>query len=501
MDLVGPDFFVLRPPNFAMSQTKLSLGCVLALVTAPSLAYAGGPIEGETGSGVTVSASASTQGGATASGASQGERQAQADKEFQKRKDQAWIRRWAPEKRVAELGVYGGVFFSSPSHELFEADKELEFQGWRAFRLANADLGLRAAYYPLAFLGMELEGGVMPLSTDAGGALGYHVRGHVLGQVPKWSVTPFILLGAGAMGVSSDRAVVGKDVDPALHYGLGVKAYLNRYTMLRLDFRNIVSYGVDLDNGFNEAGAMELLLGVSVTLGREKRSAPPVEAAPPPAAPPAPADSDGDGFTDDLDACPDELGVEPDGCPISDGDGDGILDTFDKCPEEPGVEELEGCPASDTGADSDGDGLPDSEDKCVGEPETVNGFEDDDGCPDEVAKEVEAFTGVIQGIYFDAGKAEIKPASETVLRKALKVLQDYPSVKLEISGHTDSRGDRDDNLDLSLRRAEAVKAWLTEHGISGDRLRTEGFGPDQPIDSNGNSSGRAKNRRIEFKLM
>ena len=73
--------------------------------------------------------------------------------------------------------------------------------------------------------------------------------------------------------------------------------------------------------------------------------------------------------------------------------------------------------------------------------------------------------------------------------------------QISISGHTDSRGKPDHNLDLSRRRAESVKRWLVEHGIDGSRLETEGFGPDAPIDTNDTKAGRAKNRRIEFELI
>ena len=511
-----------------MRKNKLRLGTILAISLVPSVGLASSPAEDEgatdgeapadaadeapadEGAAAEAggSASVSIGGGVEAEGKAEKTPQELADEEYQKRKDKPWITRWAPEKGMGEIGVYGGVYFMSGNHELFGADQEREFQGWKPLRLTNPDFGLRAGYYPLRYLGIEMEGGVIPLqvdtanssfpvaAADGGNGIGYTIRGSLVGQIPKWSVTPFALIGAGAIGISSDREVLGSDVDPALHYGLGVKFFLNRYTMLRLDFRDIVSYGVDVDNVFNDAGNLELLLGLSVTLGREKRSAPPVEEAPPPPPPPEPQDRDGDGFVDEIDACPDEPGVEPDGCPIKDTDGDGILDPDDKCPEEPGVEEYQGCPFPD----KDGDGIVDDEDKCPEEPETVNEYQDEDGCPDEVPDEIKRFSGVIEGIYFDTNKAVVKPASAKILNKALKVLRDFPDIKLEIIGHTDSRGDHEKNMDLSRRRAEAVRAWLVKKGIDASRITTSGFGPDQPIDSNETKQGRSKNRRIEFKL-
>src|SRR5690606_24639217 len=118
-----------------------------------------------------------------------------------------------------------------------------------------------------------------------------------------------------------------------------------------------------------------------------------------------------------------------------------------------------------------------------------------------VPEEIKKFTGVIEGIYFDVNKDSIRAQSEAVLKRALKVLKEYPNIRLSITGHTDSRGAHEHNLDLSKRRAAAVKKWLVDNGIEESRLETDGFGPDQPIDSNETKAGRSKNRRIEFKLL
>ncbi|MEX1369340.1 MAG: OmpA family protein, partial [Nannocystaceae bacterium] len=163
----------------------------------------------------------------------------------------------------------------------------------------------------------------------------------------------------------------------------------------------------------------------------------------------------------------------------------------------PGVVEYEGCPIPDT----DGDGILDPDDQCVDVPESFNGYEDEDGCPDELPKEVQRFSGVIEGIFFDTNKDIIKPASEVELNEALEVLRKFPGLRVEISGHTDSRGSRELNIDLSKRRAEAVERWLVERGIADERMTTRGVGPDEPLDSNRSSKGRARNRRIEFKLL
>jgi OOP family OmpA-OmpF porin len=115
--------------------------------------------------------------------------------------------------------------------------------------------------------------------------------------------------------------------------------------------------------------------------------------------------------------------------------------------------------------------------------------------PDEVAR----FTGAIEGITFDNDKATIRKSSTKALDDAVKVLTDHPDIRIEISGHTDIKGDRDHNLDLSQRRAESVKQYLVEHGVDETRITTIGHGPDKPVDTNDTEKGRANNRRIEFK--
>ncbi len=111
------------------------------------------------------------------------------------------------------------------------------------------------------------------------------------------------------------------------------------------------------------------------------------------------------------------------------------------------------------------------------------------------------FTGVIEGINFKTGSAEILAGSYVLLDRAVKVLQDYPDVNLEISGHTDSRGKADYNRDLSQRRADSVKTYFVQRGIASARLQSIGYGLTRPIADNKTSSGRATNRRTEFRLI
>ena len=93
-----------------------------------------------------------------------------------------------------------------------------------------------------------------------------------------------------------------------------------------------------------------------------------------------------------------------------------------------------------------------------------------------------------------------RPVSRTVLDKAVAVLKEYPDVRVNIVGHTDDVGAAEFNLDLSRRRAEAVKKYLVDHGIDSGRVTTEGRGSTDPDVPNDSEINRAKNRRIEFEI-
>jgi OOP family OmpA-OmpF porin len=159
-------------------------------------------------------------------------------------------------------------------------------------------------------------------------------------------------------------------------------------------------------------------------------------------------------------------------------------------------------PPPPTDGDGDGDGLADDKDKCPKEAEVANGFDDTDGCPDEVPPEVKKLTGVISGIEFAPGTAvQLTPGSGKVLDEAVAMLKKYPTVRIEISGHTDSSGDEAQNRALSQKRADLVRDYLVQRGVAADRLASKGYGPEFPIGNNATPEGRAQNRRVEFKLL
>ena len=114
---------------------------------------------------------------------------------------------------------------------------------------------------------------------------------------------------------------------------------------------------------------------------------------------------------------------------------------------------------------------------------------------------------VLDNIYFDFDKANIRTDAATELDKLVQLLADNPEIKIELSSHTDSVGTYDYNLELSQRRAESSVNYLIQHGIAPDRLVAKGYGEYKPIarntnpDGTDNPAGRDKNRRTEFKIL
>jgi outer membrane protein OmpA-like peptidoglycan-associated protein len=252
---------------------------------------------------------------------------------------------------------------------------------------------------------------------------------------------------------------------------------------------------------------------------------------------PKPGDRDGDGILDNDDACPDEPenwnGYDDnDGCPDDpDTDKDLITDSKDSCLLEPedkdGYLDDDGCPDTD----DDADGVPDVTDKCKNNAEDLDGWQDEDGCPEpdndgDTVLDLEDFcpnsagppggdrpgcpkknalvivTGseirITQQIRFEFNKAVIKRESFPILDAVRDVLRDNPKITIEVQGHTDNVGNAGYNQKLSQDRADAVKKYLTGHGIDAKRLTAKGYGMQQPLVPNTTEPNRALNRRVQF---
>jgi outer membrane protein OmpA-like peptidoglycan-associated protein len=115
------------------------------------------------------------------------------------------------------------------------------------------------------------------------------------------------------------------------------------------------------------------------------------------------------------------------------------------------------------------------------------------------AKETQRGTVVTLGdVLFETGRAELKPGATRSLDQLAQVLRNDSRATVSIEGHTDSVGSRDFNIDLSQRRAEAVRAYLVgTGGVAGSRITVRGMGPDFPVADNASMSGRLQNRRVE----
>jgi len=105
------------------------------------------------------------------------------------------------------------------------------------------------------------------------------------------------------------------------------------------------------------------------------------------------------------------------------------------------------------------------------------------------------------GILFDVGKAEIKAEAQTNLQNLAASLGKNPETDILIIGHTDNRGDGDNNIDLSVRRAAAVKSYLVSNEVKASRLKIDGRGSTEPIADNNTTAGRALNRRVEIVII
>lgn len=106
----------------------------------------------------------------------------------------------------------------------------------------------------------------------------------------------------------------------------------------------------------------------------------------------------------------------------------------------------------------------------------------------------------LRNIFFDTGKSTLRPESNGELERLVKLMKDVPSLKIEISGHTDNTGSAALNETLSQSRAEAVVSYLTSKGIAANRMTAKGYGASKPIAGNNTEDGRQQNRRTEFEI-
>jgi len=428
-------------------------------------------------------------------------------------------------ERDGEFGAFAGLHVFNDDNELGVVDSS------NADSLGNAiAFGIRAAYAITDMLDLEGELAIMPTSAREAGTdvVAFGWRGHALFHFMEGRFRPFALAGLGGSTASSeDERLVSSDTDLVFHGGLGAKYSVEDNWGVRFDARLLIPPSSASDSLTTDA---EFLLGLYKTFGDEPAKEEAVAVV---------RDDDGDGIPNETDTCPTEAEdmdgfKDTDGCPELDNDGDGVVDASDECPllaeDLDGFEDSDGCAETDNDGDgildaadqcplkaedmdsfqdedgcpdldNDGDGVADADDKCPTEAETANGYQDSDGCPDEVPDAVKKFSGAIKGIRFQSGKAKIRPSSFRVLNKAVAVFSEFAELRVEVQGHTDSRGSEERNTKLSQERAQAVVDYLVSKGIDTERLEAKGYGPTVPKADNATKAGQEENRRVEFKLI
>lgn len=153
-----------------------------------------------------------------------------------------------------ELGVAAGVFMASKDHGLQSDGVAASLGG------AGLDLSLRIAYLPFSFIGMELEGGHISLSNEDGRGEMYAARGHLVVLYPA-AFTPFVVGGAGVIGLVGGDDFMGADHQPAVHYGAGIKTLAMNGVTLRADARHVMAL---TDDGM--ANHFEMTFGAAFTI-------------------------------------------------------------------------------------------------------------------------------------------------------------------------------------------------------------------------------------------
>lgn len=301
------------------------------------------------------------------------------------------------------------------------------------------------------------------------------------------TISSFLLLGGGVVREDVSRV---ENVAGFANAGFGFMGKLPVENLSwRAEARGVMNFNDDATGTSGDSVTdVRLGLGVVYGIGYKAKEVPP-------------ADTDGDGVNDPTDQCPATppgTAVDAVGCPLApaDTDADGVVDTLDQCPATPAGDKVDerGCtvvvPAGNP--DLDADGVLNGADQC---PDTPTGFKVDGiGCMVEQ-------TVALQSVNFEFGSDALTAEAKAILDGIAKSLAAQTAVKIQVSGHTDSLGPQSYNLTLSQKRAKSVVSYLGSVGVDAARLSSEGEGEFAPIASNDTEEGRAKNRRVEFKIL
>jgi len=363
------------------------------------------------------------------------------------------------------------------------------------------------------------------------------------------AMQPFALVGLGALRT---KAAGDSNVNPLINIGAGIMFPLSdNGVSLRGDIRHRWDFDDETVNGEDRFNDWLVSIGIAIPFGGTTKSVEP-SAAPmsEEVSSNSGSDADNDGVLDGDDKCPNtaaNASVDANGCEM-DSDNDSVVDSKDKCPgtasgvnvDEKGCEldndkdgvanHADECPSSSMGAvvdiagcelDGDNDGVVDSKDSCKNTPAGakvgVNGCEldgDNDGvadnnddCPNSAANVNVDIHGcelqntfVLKGVKFVTGSDKLTPEATVVLDDVAATLIKNAGITVEIAGYTDNTGKASFNRSLSQQRAESVKRYLVNAGVSSESLIAKGYGISDPIADNSTKSGRAANRRVEMHI-
>ena len=297
---------------------------------------------------------------------------------------------------------------------------------------------------------------------------------------PDSILSPYVIAGVGMMGTDSEVMDAENSALATLGVGLMVRfgdspVSLRLEHRVRSEFANTLTHDDRLTS-----------LGLQIAFGRGEANlpSPPVERD---------GDEDGDGVPDSRDACPGTRSGQPvdiHGCARRiDSDGDGVFDDQDQCPNTyPGAQvDARGCEL-----DSDNDRVVDRRDKC---PDTRAGARVDvRGC--EIKKVIS-----LPGVNFETNSDRLLAGAERVLDDAAETLRMNKDLVVEVAGHTDSDGSAAHNEGLSERRAITVRDYLISRGVNRGNLTVKGYGESLPIADNATREGKARNRRVELRIL
>lgn len=439
---------------------------------------------------------------------------------------------WADQTNVENKALYGG----------------------RLALMFGSRLGLEGSYGRSNAETLENEGGApytMGITSPSQDLKFTHWAGDLVFNIlPDSKINPYLQGGFSSHEFEPEDSTGLQSTRDGFNVAAGLKIHFNPRVALRLEARDMVYSWSDDEqalgasdqsqNSLAFTGGLQFSLGGGFSdtdkdgVADKKDSCPDTPMGALVDLRGCPLDADGDHVPDGLDKCantPTGATVDSSGCP-TDTDGDAIYDGIDQCNDTPKgctvdakgcqmdsdqdkvCDGLDQCASTPVGAtvdangcpmDSDSDGVVDGVDKC---PATPAGAKVDlHGCPIEVTRRVMEMLdkGVIteRNLQFDTAKATIKPESEATLQTLCQVFQQWPTLQIEIGGHTDARGSNAYNQDLSEQRANAVREWLQTNcsGANMSNFTSKGYGESTPVAKGSSAEAYAQNRRVEFKVM